>query len=172
MADLTSAERELTEVLSAWAAFSPAPADHRYGSLYELLLDVGEWFTPAALPPGVGRGPMGFCNGNAAETVAQGWPDARGWIYVEGFALVATGGNRLPVPHAWVCPASGRTAMEVTWPPGRGMAYLGDALSPAVWTHRPPYDSSPLLDAHERRELLRVGLPNSWHVRPEAELGA
>ncbi|NUW46992.1 hypothetical protein [Nonomuraea rhodomycinica] len=157
---LTADERELAETLRAWAALSPPLPGDRYGSLYALLLDLGEWFAPEALPVDVERGPAGFCYANAAEVAT-----ARGWTYVEGLALVDTGSTRLPVPHAWACPGPAGTAAEVTWPPGRGVAYLGVPLAADTWSARPFWDSSPVLDVHARRELLRDGVPRCWHAK-------
>ncbi|MGW3369747.1 hypothetical protein ACWDOR_43245 [Streptosporangium canum] len=150
----TSAERELTATLAAWSALAPPVGRQRYGSLYGLLLDLGEWFTPAARPDGVAGGAMGFCYANAAEAV-----NARpGWRYIEGLALLDTGPTRLPVPHAWAASPDGRTAVDVTWPDGRGTAYLGVALPVTVWASRSPWDSSPVLDVHARPGLLVEGL--------------
>ncbi|WP_214327908.1 hypothetical protein [Nonomuraea sediminis] len=156
---LTKDQQELVDTLRAWSALSPPMSGDRYGSLYGLLLDLGEWFAPAALPVGVECGPAQFCYANAAEIAA-----ARGWVYVEGLALVDTGSTRFAVPHAWACPGPAGRAAEVTWPPGRGVAYLGVPLAAAAWSARPFWDSSPVLDVHTRRELLRDGLPTSWHA--------
>ncbi|MEU6782237.1 hypothetical protein ABZ912_23790 [Nonomuraea angiospora] len=91
---------------------------------------------------------------------------AQGRTDVEGIALAATGANRLPVPHAWVCSASRHTALDVTWPSGRGAAYLGLRLSSAARADRDPWDSSPLLEVHVEPGLLLSGLPDGWREEP------
>ncbi|MBG0819055.1 hypothetical protein [Planomonospora sp. ID82291] len=103
---------------------------------------------------------MGFCFSNAVEIAAS----RLRMHYAEGLALLDVDGRRLPVPHAWVTP-DGRSAVDVTWPTGRGVAYLGLMLSPAAWAARPWWESSPLLDVHARPELLATGLPAEWQVR-------
>ncbi|MBG0819121.1 hypothetical protein [Planomonospora sp. ID82291] len=153
--DLSDAGRELAATLAAWSALSPPVGGARYGSLYGLLLDLGRAFVPAGRPGDLPAGGMGFCYANARAAAAPGWS------YVEGLALLDAGGTRLPVPHAWVTP-DGRTAVDVTWPPGKGTAYLGVVLPAAAWSSRPVWDSSPVLDVHTRPGLLAEGLPVGW----------
>ncbi|MEU9837325.1 hypothetical protein AB0D67_37810 [Streptosporangium sp. NPDC048047] len=151
-----AAARELAATVTSWATSAPPVGTARYGSLYGLLLDVGESFTPAPRPADVVAGAMGFCYANAVTAASL-----PGWAYVEGLALLDTGGTRLPVPHAWVT-TDGHTAVDVTWPDGKGVAYLGVRLAPAAWAGRPFWDSSPVLDVHARPTLLTHGVPGDW----------
>lgn len=80
---------------------------YAYRSSFDFVDREGRAYPPAPPPPGVRRGPLGMCFGNAIQAaVLHGLP------YVEGFAVPAPG--HIPVHHAWNA-GPGGTAIDLTW---------------------------------------------------------
>ncbi|MEW1922322.1 hypothetical protein [Streptomyces sp. NPDC088360] len=102
-----------------------------YGSLHELLLESGRFFTPAELPDSVGRLPARSCYANAFAVATV----RRELTYVEGYAVwEAVAGNLLHIHHAWCVDAQG-VVVDPTWPTP-GLAYLGLPIGPQVGAPR------------------------------------
>lgn len=122
-----------------------------YGSLSELLLEKGRFFTPAELPDSVGRLPARACYANAFAVAT-----ARSELtYVEGYAVCeAVAENLLHINHAW-CVDSGGTVVDPTWPTP-GLAYLGLPLGPQTGA---PRLGPGLIEMTMLYSVLEAGLP-------------
>ena len=101
------------------AAFA-STRDWLFTCAEDLVLRVGYWGNPTTLPPDRSPGPEGRCFANASA-----YATVHGLTYVEGFALSTLG---LAYPHAWAVDDAGNVH-DVTWPPMRGLAYLGIPFS-------------------------------------------
>jgi hypothetical protein len=110
--------------VQSWCEHWPAQG-RRCGSVWEIVLEEGEWCAPAPFPAELGRwrGPERVCYANAAR-LATRVPALR---YVEGIADpgVAPG---LVFEHVW-CIDSDGTVLDPTWTDQVGAAYLGVPLS-------------------------------------------
>lgn len=139
---------------------SPAVRDGwAYPSPYHLLLEAGRLFTPAPLPPGMGRLGKGFCYANAARTIED--HPGFGLVYAEGYGTWPLDGTYVHVPHGWAANSvpSPATAVDPTWPDEPDCAYLGIPFAdPGVWPH-PLYGAGVLQELRTLLPILRHGLP-------------
>jgi hypothetical protein len=131
----------------------------RYGTLVELVLDLGTWHTAAPLPAELQswRGPDGACYINSAR-LADAMPSLR---YVEGFANPGLA-HSLPLEHAW-CVDEQDVVHDPTWEVNGDCAYLGVPLRPgfrAEALQRPRrFPSTQILDVYADPSLLFEGVP-------------
>lgn len=153
---VTDAENVLLEYVRAHIRFADdhyrVPDGWRYKTSSHLLLAQGRLFTPGPLPAQIGKLADRFCFRNASVTARAHAP----LLYAEGIAAFTVAGTTGCLPHAW-CVTSDGTAIDPTWDPGTGVAYLGVAIADvALW----PTDTVGLLDDYQRSTpLLRDGLP-------------
>jgi hypothetical protein len=126
----------------------------RYGSWAELVLDRGRSFEPVGLVdvvPQAWRGAPTTCYVSAAL-----WSIDAGVAYVEGWAATAL--LALGTEHAW-CADGTATALDPTWPPGRGTAYVGVPFS-ADYRRRVRTPSLLTAEHAGGLDLLRAGVPD------------
>lgn len=122
------------------------PQDWRYATKEHLLLDIGRLFTPGPLPDGIDKMPDRFCYSNAAAVARR-----RGLLYAEGIAAFSVSGTVCCLAHGW-CVAADGTAIDPTWDPGTGIAYLGVAISDeSLW---PTDENSGVFDDYARASSL------------------
>jgi hypothetical protein len=164
---MAESEQEVAEPLARLVAYlwmtaeygqHAAPAvseDWRYRSWAALLLAHGRVFDPVPAGPdpvpAAWRGETRTCYISSAT-----WAIGSGRPYVEGFAatdLLAL----LATEHAWVAGAAGE-ALDPTWRPGLGLAYVGIPFAPA---YRQAHLRPALLHPGDGDglALLREGLP-------------
>jgi hypothetical protein len=84
---------------------------------YDMLLERGQEFTPAPLPPEIRQRTMKLCFDNSERLAKQ-----KGLLYVEGMAI-SHHGYGLPFHHAWNATEDG-TVIDTTWVP-EGISYWG-----------------------------------------------
>jgi hypothetical protein len=124
-----------------------------YCSTEELVLAIGRWGFPSALPPGRARGPAQMCYSNASD-----YSKTHGLTYVEGYGLTNVG---FACAHAWCVDEHGHVH-DPTWPDGLGVAYLGIPFSASyIRAFDEKLGNACLLhDVHlDEHRILRVGLP-------------
>ena len=139
-------------MLAQTASTGPTPAEWRYRSVAQLLVETGRLFRPG--PPPGDPGPARQCYRNASTH-----SDTHNLPYVEGLALTAQG---LVVEHAWCAGGDdGADAIDPTWtPPIQPLAYLGVPLTPA-WRRARQLATGmwSMLWSDHVADLLRNGLP-------------
>jgi hypothetical protein len=124
-----------------------------YSCVEELVLSLGYWGIPAALPSHHRRGPERACYANAAA-----YGSAHHLVYVEGYALTRFG---LVCEHAW-CVDEYAQVHDPTWQDSDGTAYLGVPFAASYLDRfdRRFLSARPLLDFHlDDYRILRNGLP-------------
>jgi hypothetical protein len=132
-----------------------------HGSMYELILENGRFFTPPqgpGVPEDVRAGPKKECYRNTANNVSGEYAYTEGYASVEGLPLA--------FEHAWLTTKDGRV-INPTWTDGRGTAYFGVPLNNR-WMWRKVSDSGTWGVLHNYAnapDLLERGLP------PEATYG-
>jgi hypothetical protein len=129
----------------------------RYGSLFDLILEHGQWNRPALFPERLAhlRGRPGRCFDNS-DRLAR----VTGLRYTEGFALSDVA--LVPLAHAW-CITDDGTVVDPTWRTP-GLAYLGVPLTPAyraavLQRRRPRPGGGPAVFDARDRALLHEGIP-------------
>ncbi|MFI7083824.1 hypothetical protein ACIBUR_09480 [Streptomyces anulatus] len=123
-----------------------------HGSLPELLVERGRFFTPARLPASVPRLPARACYSNAFALAAT----RSDMVYAEGYAVWDSGdGWQLHLHHAW-CVDSRGAVVDPTWPTP-GLAYLGLPLGP--WAGAPSLGPGLIEEMELLYPLLEHGLP-------------
>ncbi|MBO2462667.1 hypothetical protein [Actinomadura violacea] len=133
-------------------------AGRRYGSLFDLILEQGQWNRPALFPEQSAhlRGRPGRCFDNAARLARL-----TGLRYTEAFTLPDVA--LVPLPHAW-CITDDGTVVDPTWPTP-GLAYLSVSLTlayrAAVLQRRVPGPGgrAPAVFDDADRALLYDGIP-------------
>lgn len=147
-----------------WGLAYRGPAD--------FVLQHGEWFDPAPLPPHIPPALPGHCHANAMDAAAL-----YGLDYVEGFALEPD--NSEAILHAWNADAAGGL-VDATWTGMRGWLTIRDGR-PTMFVGRPGSaylgvrfsveraddctwngDACVLDDRHRGWPLLR----SPWHGEP------
>lgn len=120
---VSRAEKGLVEHVRARAdAVSPTARQvaegWAYASIYHLLLDVGQLFTPAPLPASLTRRYPGFCFSNAAAACEE--HPGRELVYVEGFGSTPVDGHKpVRAPHGWATTPAGEAVGPDLALPGR-----------------------------------------------------
>ena len=117
-AEEAKARKELTSHLEMVAGFMKPPEGFKYASTEQLVLENGQFDTPAPVPSGVPKGQQKLCFMNAFQ-LATSHPDK--YTYVEGYAH--PGFMPLPIHHAWVVDNQGKV-IDNTWETP-GDAYFG-----------------------------------------------
>lgn len=131
------------------------PTEWSFCCAEDLVLTLGYWGIPAALPAGHIRGPEGVCYSNAS-----GYGETHNLTYAEGYGLSDSG---LVFAHAWCVDQHGYVH-DPTWPDGGGLAYLGIPFSASfVPAYEARLGGACLLhDPHlDEYRILREGLPTS-----------
>lgn len=94
--------------------------------------------------------PDRYCFSNAASAARD-----HQLLYAEGMAAFTDGGRIFCLPHAW-CVLPDATALDLTWDPGRGLAYFGITFTDrSLW---PTTNRGTLDDYHAVLPLLRDDL--------------
>jgi hypothetical protein len=132
-------------------------AGWRYRSWAALVLAHGRLFDPVPAGedpvPSAWREEPGRCYIAAAT-----WALGADLPYVEGWAATDSGVSMLGTEHAWVAGDTGE-ALDPTWRPGQGVAYIGVPFTPAYrQAHLRPALLHPGSDG-EGLALLRDGIP-------------
>jgi hypothetical protein len=152
--DITRPESVLLDYVRAHARLIDVTTQRPPGWLYatpsHLLLARGRLFRPGLRPTGVSKMPDRHCFINASRAAKR-----NALLYVEGMASFTFGHQLLSMPHAW-CAGSDGVAIDPTWDPGAGAAYLGIAFDDtSLW----PTENLGVLDDHRKSfSLLRHGL--------------
>lgn len=152
----TKAQGELTKHLEMVAGFMKPPEGFKYASTEQLVLENGQFDTPAPTPPGIPKGQQKLCFMNAFQ-LATSDPDK--YTYVEGYAH--PGFMPLPIHHAWVVDTEGKV-IDNTWEKP-GDAYFGVHMSFKFIMQRA--DKTGVYGVFggygDSRDLYRDGLPAS-----------
>lgn len=155
-AEEIKARKELTNHLEMVAGFMKPPEGFKYASTEQLVLENGQFDTPAPVPPGVPKGQQRLCFMNAFQ-LATAHPDK--YTYVEGYAH--PGFMPLPIHHAWVVDNQGKV-IDNTWE-NPGDAYFGVHMSFKFIMQRA--DKTGVYGVFggygDSRDLYKDGLPQS-----------
>ncbi|WIN00090.1 hypothetical protein ACTOB_003771 [Actinoplanes oblitus] len=136
------------------------PQGWRYATKEHLLLDIGRLHTAGPLPDGIDKMPDQFCYSNAAAVARR-----RGLLYAEGIAAFSVSGTVCCLAHGW-CVTTDGIAIDPTWDPGTGLAYLGVAISDeSLW---PTEENFGVFDDYARVSSL---LANGFAPQAVAALG-
>ena len=131
-----------------------------YRNISHFVLVNGRAFRPAPFPKGMRRGPFEFCFGNCQRLAKR-----RKLIFVEGYAMTATGG--VGIHHAWCCDETG-TVVDPTW--GTGIEYFGVPLDFEYVRRNTFVENVSVLDQWERRWPIFTDPPEQWRYKGEIEV--
>jgi hypothetical protein len=129
-------EERLRELVAEYARTNPG---YR---LAAWLLENGQFFTPAPLPPGMERGGLGLCDINTMFEVLL---RPKLYRFTEGFGLA----EDKAVKHTWAITADG-AVVDTTWDMPESRAYFGF-----------PLDYDTLIATGERNKVFS---PLEWYV--------
>lgn len=159
MAEADHHQQQLVDELDTLAAGHRAAGTERgwrYATTYDLVLDLGRWFTPqtsGAPIPGTAM----HCYSVATELA-----HSTGWAYVEGYALTELEPGHLQTyEHAWVSTPAGQV-LDPTWGPNAGLAYLGIPITETFRqqiTHRAGTTTAIHAWHSDQFRLARNGIP-------------
>lgn len=145
----------IVEYLATLSRFSTGKREGwRYSSYAELVLDLGQEWNPAPLPPTIEHGTKKECFRNALLLAF----DNSDLTYVEGW-----GTSIIPVEHAWCVDYDGNV-VDPTWDDGFERAYFGVAIPTQIAIRivtETGYYGIFGNDFRNDFELLKNGLPDA-----------